>query len=119
MLSLGCMPSQGLSRSGSGSWVLHKGADLVGPAFYARPRSEHSRPELEAVAYPLPHPSRSVFWVYNEHDFSGMLCVYSGELVSGNKHDFSGVLCVYSGELVSGFNLPDGCRPSRIPRSPG
>ena len=40
MWSLGCMRSPGLSRSGSGSWVLHKGADLVGPAFWARPRSE-------------------------------------------------------------------------------
>ena len=33
----------GLSRSGSGSPVLHKGADSVGPAFCAFPRSEQPR----------------------------------------------------------------------------
>ena len=43
MLALGCMHSPGLSCSSSGSWVLHKGADLVGPAFCARPRSEQLR----------------------------------------------------------------------------
>ena len=30
----------GLSCSGSGSWVLHRGADLVGPVFCALPQSE-------------------------------------------------------------------------------
>ena len=30
----------GLSHSGSDSWVLHKGTDLVGPAFCALPSSE-------------------------------------------------------------------------------
>ena len=33
MLALGCMHSPGLNHSGSGSRVLHKGADSVGPAF--------------------------------------------------------------------------------------
>ena len=33
----------GLSRSGSGSQVLHKGADLVGPVFCALPGSEQLR----------------------------------------------------------------------------
>ena len=33
----------GLSCSGSGSRVLHKGTDLVGPAFCAHPRSEWRR----------------------------------------------------------------------------
>ena len=33
----------GLSRSGSGSRALHKGADSVGPAFCALPRSEELR----------------------------------------------------------------------------
>ena len=37
---LGCMHFPGLSCSGSGSQVLHKGADLVGPGFCALPRSE-------------------------------------------------------------------------------
>ena len=38
---LWCFP--GLSRSGSGSWVLHKDADSVGPAFCDLPRSEQLR----------------------------------------------------------------------------
>ena len=33
----------GLSRSGSGTWVLHKGADSVGPAFCTLPGSKHLR----------------------------------------------------------------------------
>ena len=33
----------GLSCSGSGSWVLHKGTDLVGRVFCALPRSEYLR----------------------------------------------------------------------------
>jgi len=47
-----------------------------------------------------PHPSRSVFWVYNGHAFSG-------------------VPCVFPGELISGCDLPGRCPPSRIPRSLG
>ena len=43
MQALGCMHSPGLSCSGSGSWVPHKGADLVGPVFCARPRSKQLR----------------------------------------------------------------------------
>ena len=41
--ALGCVHFPGLSRSASGSQVLLKGADLVGPAFCARPRSEQLR----------------------------------------------------------------------------
>ena len=41
--ALGCMHFPGLCHSGLGSWVLHKGADSVGPAFCALPRSEHLR----------------------------------------------------------------------------
>ena len=36
-LALGCVHFPGLSRSGSGTQILHKGADLVGPAFSALP----------------------------------------------------------------------------------
>ena len=43
MSALGCTHSPGLSRLGSGSRVLHKGADLVGPVFCAHPRSEQLR----------------------------------------------------------------------------
>ena len=35
--ALGCVHLPGLNWSGSGSRVLHKGADLVGPAFCALP----------------------------------------------------------------------------------
>ena len=42
-VGLGCMHFPGLSHSGSGSRVLHKGSDLVGPAFCALPRSKQLR----------------------------------------------------------------------------
>ena len=41
--ALGCMHCSGLSRSGSGSRVLRKGADFVGPVFCALPWSEQLR----------------------------------------------------------------------------
>ena len=41
--ALGCVHFPGLSHSSSGSWVLHKGIDLVGPSFCALPRSEQLR----------------------------------------------------------------------------
>ena len=41
--ALGCVHFPGLSHSGSGSWVLHKGTDLVGPVFCAIHRSEQLR----------------------------------------------------------------------------
>ena len=41
--ALGCVYFPGLICSGSGSQVLHKGADSVGPALCALPRSEQLR----------------------------------------------------------------------------
>ena len=41
--ALGCMYFPGLSHSGSGSQVLHKGTDSVGRAFCVLPRSEQLR----------------------------------------------------------------------------
>ena len=41
--ALGCMHLPGLSRSGSGTQVVLRGADLVGPPFCALPRSEQLR----------------------------------------------------------------------------
>ena len=38
--ALGCMHLPGLSHSGSRTWIVLRGADLVGPAFCALPRSE-------------------------------------------------------------------------------
>ena len=63
--ALNFMHFPGLSRSGSGSGVLHKGAGLVGPAFCAFPgRSSSDIQELEECALfrcsatsPLPDPA--------------------------------------------------------------
>ena len=41
--ALGCLHFSALNHSGSGSLVLHKGTDLVGPVFCAVPRSEQLR----------------------------------------------------------------------------
>ena len=49
--ALGCMHFLDLSHSGSGSQVLHKGTDLVGPAFCALPRSEQLRQPGACQAY--------------------------------------------------------------------
>ena len=108
-VGLGYVHFPGLSHSHSGSWVLHKGTDLVGPAFLPFPGpsssadqvlGECSHPQLEAASYHVPHPSCSVFLVYN-------------------RRAFSGVPCVSSGELISGCDPPARSRPSRIPRSLG
>ena len=42
-LALGCMHFPGLSHSGSGTRVVLRGTDTVGPAFCARPRSGQLR----------------------------------------------------------------------------
>ena len=39
-LALGCMHLPGLSHSGSGTQIVLRGADLLGPVFCALPRSE-------------------------------------------------------------------------------
>ena len=107
MLALGCMHSPGLSCLGSGSWVLHKGTDLVGLVFSALPRSKQLRrlcawqmqsPTGGVCVLSPPRPSCSVFWVYNRHAFSGVPYASSGELI--------------------GCDPPNGCRPSRIPTKP-
>ena len=41
--ALGCVLLPGLSHSGSGTQVVLRGADSVGPAFCALPRSEQLR----------------------------------------------------------------------------
>ena len=94
-----------LPHSGSGSWVLHKGTDSVGPVFCALPRSsssgdqvhgERTLPRWDGASYHLPRSSCSVSWVHSRSAISGMSCVSSGE-------------------LVSGCNPPGRCQPSRIP----
>ena len=100
--ALGCMHFPGLSRSGFCSQVLHKGADSVGPAFCALPRSEQlsalgerTLPRWGSESCHLPVPSHSVSWVQS-------------------RSAISGVLCVSSGELISGCDPPGRCQPSRI-----
>ena len=83
--ALSCVHFPGLSRSRSGSWVLHKGTDSVGPVFCAFPcPSSSGSQELEertllrcSVTYPLPIPA-SVSGCAQ----SGAPCVSSGELIS-------------------------------------
>ena len=88
---------------------IHKGADSVGPAFCALPRSKQLRqpgawrahsPHVGGASYCLLCPSHSVSWVA------------AGVPVSA-------VPCVSSGELISGCDPPGRCQPSRIPRSLG
>ena len=102
--ALGCMHHPGLSHSCSGSQVLHKGTDLVGPALCALPRHEQLRrpgdwrghtPQVGGVSYHLPCPSCLVSWVHSQSALSG-------------------VPCVSSGEMISDCNSPDGCQLSRI-----
>ena len=96
--ALSCVHCPGPSRSGSGSWVLHKDAYSLGPAFCAVPgRSSSGNQELDAhtpfrcsVTSPLPSPSLS----FQAH--------------------WSGVPCVCSGDPISGYDPPGGCQPSRI-----
>ena len=57
---LGCVHFPGLSCLGSGSQVLHKGTELVGPCFV-----------------PYPGPSSSGDQVLGEHTFSAGRCVLS------------------------------------------
>ena len=107
--ALGCVHFPGLSHSGSGSQVLHKGTDSVGPGFVPFPGpsssgdqvlGERTLPRLGGASYHLPRPSHSVFWVR------------SGSTTSG-------VPCVSSRELISGRDPPGRCQPSRIPGSLG
>ena len=71
--ALGCMRLPGLSRSGSGTQVVLRGADSVGPAFCALPRSEQLGCLASAVAatYRLSRPCCPVFWVYSWRPFLG------------------------------------------------
>ena len=64
--ALGCVHFPDLRHSGSGSQVLHKGTDSVGPAFCALPRLEQLRQpgawqaqssQLGGASYHLPVPA--------------------------------------------------------------
>ena len=82
--ALGCVHFPGLSSSGSGSWVLHKGTDSVGPAFCALPRSEQlcecTLPRWASESYHLPGPSRSVSWMRSGSAISGVCLLWGADL---------------------------------------
>ena len=102
--ALGCVHFPGLICSGSGSQLLHKGADSFGPAFCALPRSEQLR--------------RPGAWrVHTPH----VWCILSpphsqpvGFLGVQQEHHLRCAMCLFW-ELISGSNPPGGCQPSRIP----
>jgi len=84
LLALGCLHLPGLSCSGSGTCVVLRGTDSVGPAFCALPRSEQLRQGRQDIYLSfndevfgkrgycnLSPPRRSVIWVYNRRTFSG------------------------------------------------
>ena len=81
---------QGLSYSGSGSWVLHKGTRL-GVRFLPSPGLRSSGDQVLRKHTPrwavylnyLPGPSHSVSWVCCKSTISGVPCVSSGELIYG------------------------------------
>ena len=109
--ALGCVHLWSLSRSGSDSQVLSKGADSVGPSFCALPRSEHLR-WLDTWWVQSPPPRWAVHLIASPipaAQFSG--CT--------TGHTFSGVPCVSSGELISGWNPPSWCQPPIIRRTLG
>ena len=64
-LALGCLHLPGPSRSGSGTRVVLRGADLVGPAFCVLPRSSSSGDEVLGgrQCCDLSPPRHSVIWV--------------------------------------------------------
>ena len=99
--ALGCMHFPGLSHSGSGSRVLHKGTDSVGPVFCALPRSKQLR-------------QKGAWQVH-----SPQVCLISSPVPAAlfpgcTAGALSQVCCVSFRELITGCNLPGGCQPSRI-----
>ena len=84
--ALGCMHFPGLSCSGSGSRVLHKGADWLGLRFEPFPGSgaEETRclmstlSQVCSASHHLPGPSCSVSWVRHKSTVSAVPSVPSG-----------------------------------------
>ena len=83
--ALDCVHFPHLSHSGSGSWVLHKGTDLVGTAFCALPRSEELRqpdswrvhtPQMwQCILSPLPSQPLGVLGMQREHHLRCAVCL--------------------------------------------
>ena len=105
--ALGCMYFPGLSHSGSGSSVYHKGTDSVGPAFCALSLVRETQAigclvgslsQVYCASYHLPGPSRLISWVCPR---SRLVCFpslhYSGSrlLCRGTVQSGPWVLCVF------------------------
>ena len=101
--ALGCMYFPGLSHSSSGSHIFHKGTDACiflpfsgSSSLGDQVLDKCTLPRWGGASYHCPRPSLSISWVL------------SGSTVSG-------VLCVSSGELISGCDPPGGYQSSRTP----
>ena len=88
--ALSYMHLPGLSRSGSGSQVLHRGVDLVGPAGPSSSGNQvlgdHGRPRLAGRGgrdCDLPRPWSLPLGFLGEQPARLLMCVSSGELISG------------------------------------
>ena len=81
--------------------------------------STKAQTQLGLRLVPFPGPSSSSDQVLGEHTLPRCNVSYHlscpSRLVSWVRSSASGVLCVSSGELISGCNPLDGCQPSRIP----
>ena len=97
--ALGCAHFPGLSCSGSGSQVLHKGTDSVVPVFCAPPRFEQLR---QPGAWQVHSPSLAVGLITSPIPAS----LFPG---CASKSIISSVLCVSSGRLISDCDSPGGC----------
>ena len=97
--ALGCVHFPGLSRSGSGSQVLHKGADSVGSVFCAFPGGA-AQATMYLASTLCSGAVRLITSLAVATPVSGCTCALCA--------------CVSSGELISDCNPPSGCQPSRI-----
>ena len=97
--ALSCIHFPGLSRSGSGSGILHKDANSVGPAFCAVPGTVRAAQAARSLTSAL---------------FSGAARLLPSVPASVSPRAPSGEPCVSSGELDSSCDPPCRCRPSRI-----
>ena len=97
----------------------------VGPAFHAPPRSKPLRcsgtPQGHSLFWvcifvPFPGLSSSGDQVFGKWTVPGGPCIL---ITSPVPASFPDVLCVSSGELISGCNPPGRCQPSRIPGKRG
>ena len=102
--ALGFMHFPDLSCSSSGSQVLRKGTDSVGPAFCALPRSKQLR---RPGAWRVHSPSLAVHLITSPIPAARFPGCTGDSAVSG-------VPCVSSGGLTYDCDSPGGCKLSRV-----